>query len=144
MTAGILKSQSNQDELHRLVNDFCNGILAEEGCRRLDGLLESDDSARQYYNNFMFLHAALYADHASLSHVDVESAEASDERESSLPRLARTRAPLRSSWITLAATLLGVAAVSSWLTYKVTQSRLASRSAGSIASAGSATRRSGR
>ena len=76
MSAGTLK-----DELSRLVNDFCNGILTEDGCRRLDALLESDESARQFYNNFMFLHAALYADHATLSHVDGESAEANEERE---------------------------------------------------------------
>ena len=53
-------------ELNRLISDFCNGTSSEADVRRLDTLLEGDESARQIYNNYMFLHAALYADHACI------------------------------------------------------------------------------
>ncbi len=49
-----------------MVGEFCHGTLAESDGELLDAVLESDAEARRFYNNYMFLHAELYAQHAKL------------------------------------------------------------------------------
>ena len=113
----------SDDELHRLVGEFCHGTLSEAEGTLLDALLEGDADARQFYNNYMFLHAELYAQHADM---DCESLathlEEREERSAGVGRPAASRS--RTSWLALAATLLGVAAGSSWLTYLATRSAI--------------------
>jgi hypothetical protein len=106
----------NQDELYRLVAEHCHGTIAEDDGAALDALLASDATAREFYNNYMFLHAELYTQHASM---DCETLAAKiEQREFDLMTAADTSAPAsRAPWLALAATLLGVAIGSSWLTY---------------------------
>jgi hypothetical protein len=115
--------QSN--ELNRLVGDFCNGTSSETDVCRLDALLERDESARHFYNNYMFLHAALYADHASIPlDMEADGASSDEERVSRVAKRAeKARTGMPSSWVILAASFIGVAALSSWLTYVSTHSR---------------------
>ncbi|MGD9634832.1 MAG: FecR domain-containing protein [Pirellulales bacterium] len=106
----------SQDELYRLLAEHCHGTINEADAAALNALLAADADARQFYNNYMFLHAELYTQHASL---DCESLAAQiEQRELDLAHAAMLAAPAsRIPWLALAATLLGVAIGSSWLTY---------------------------
>jgi hypothetical protein len=119
-----MTSQPASDELNRLVNDYCNGTSLAEDMRRLDEILSCDGEARRFYNNFMFLHAALYADQASAARAD-EVQITCDVPE---PKFARSSvvgfAKLRKAWLAMAASLIAVAAVSSWVTYRATKASL--------------------
>jgi len=119
--------------LGRLVGALCDGTITPGDTDQLDSLLTSDKEARQFYNNYMFLHAELYSQHASL-----EAVEAGPNRESRISDCGLERAgassplytgqkigqgsPARPAmrWLAIAATIIGVAAASSWLTYEVT------------------------
>jgi FecR protein len=124
-------------EMNRLVSDFCNGTSSEADIHRLDSLLEGDESARQIYNNYMFLHAALYADHACIPLDDDETGAAKcapgNDQQAVRPRsaAAKIHSSIRTSWIVLAASFIGIAAASSWLTYRATQSHNLANSSGS-------------
>ena len=110
----------SHDELQQLAAEVCHGTLSEGAAARLEAVLESDADARRFYNNYMFLHAELYTQSASLG---CESLVARiEEREAEFARQALLvpRAP-RISSLALAATLLAVAVGSSWLTYMLTQ-----------------------
>ena len=65
----MIDERSN-DELDGLLSRLCDGTITADDAGRLDALLSSDDAARQSYNNYMFLHAELYAQHASLEAVE--------------------------------------------------------------------------
>ena len=52
-------------ELGRLVGAMCDGTISADDTGQLDSLLTTDDNARQFYNNYMFLHAELYSQHAA-------------------------------------------------------------------------------
>ena len=106
----------SNDELQRLVGEFCHGTLSVADGELLDAVLAGDSEARQFYNNYMFLHAELYSQHASVG--CEELAARIEEREAELAR-SSLLAPRRSrlSWLAIAAAILGVAAGSSWLTY---------------------------
>ncbi|MEX2091669.1 MAG: FecR domain-containing protein [Pirellulales bacterium] len=106
----------SNDELQRLVGEFCHGTLSVADGDLLDAVLAGDSEARQFYNNYMFLHAELYSQHASVG--CEELAARIEEREAELAR-SSLLAPRRSrlSWLAIAAAILGVAAGSSWLTY---------------------------
>lgn len=106
----------SQHELQRMVGEFCHGTLAEADGALLDKVLEKDIEARQFYNNYMFLHAELYAQHANVGcQSAVESLERrAAEMEAVSPFAAR---PARLPWLAIAAALVGVAIGSSWLTY---------------------------
>ena len=58
------------DELRRLVGAMCDGTISAADAGQLDVLLTQDEEARQFYNNYMFLHAELYSQHASLEAVE--------------------------------------------------------------------------
>lgn len=104
------------DELERLVSSYCHGTLTEEEAATLNSLLETDASAREFYNNYMFLHAELYTQSASIG---CESLVARmEEREVEIARavlLAERRMP--HAWLAIAASLIAVAFGSSWLTF---------------------------
>lgn len=126
-----MTQHSSQDELYRLLSEHCHGTISAADNAALDALLASDTSARQFYNNYMFLHAELYSQHAS---IDCETLVAKiEERELDLAQAALLAAPAsRIPWLALAATLLGVAIGSSWLTYLATRNET---SAGQVATA---------
>lgn len=111
------------DELHRLVSEYCHGTLSEENAAVLNGMLETDADARAFYNNYMFLHAELYTQSAS---VGCESLVARmEEREAEIAQAAlleERRTPF--AWLAIAASLLAVACGSSWLTFMAMQSKV--------------------
>src|SRR3954463_9640633 len=96
-------------ELDHLLAALCNGTISADETARLDSLLEMNHDARRFYNNYMFLHAELYSQHASLEAVDVSA-------KASIPT-ADIRNRKAFHWLTIAAALVGVAVGSSWLTY---------------------------
>jgi hypothetical protein len=111
----------SNDELDRLLGEFCHGTLSDDDGALLDAALASDADARQFYNNYMFLHAELYTQLAS---VGCESLAARiEEREAEYVRSSLlVPRPAQFSWLAIAATILGVAVGSSWLTYLATKS----------------------
>jgi hypothetical protein len=122
-------------ELGGLVGAMCNGTITAAETGQLDELLAEDEGARQFYNNYMFLHAEMYSQHASLEAVEgvgncgfriSDCGLKNMEHFDSNPRSA-IRNPKFLPWLAIAAGLIGVAAVSSWVTYAVT-SRYANRS----------------
>ncbi|MCC6493447.1 MAG: FecR domain-containing protein [Pirellulales bacterium] len=126
------------DRLLEAVGQLCNGTLPESEGRQLDELLRDDPQARRLYTNYMWVHACLYAEGGSLV---ADSATPASERPATSPdygqRLDLASGPpaaqaLRSRawWVALAATILGVAAFSSWLTYRLTDGRRLAHSPG--------------
>ncbi len=115
-----MRSSISNDELHRLVSEYCHGTISKEDGVLLDAALESDAEARQFYNNYLFMHAELYTQLAS---VGCESLVARiEEREAEFARSAFSAPPApRHSWLAIAAALLAVAAGSSWFTYFASQ-----------------------
>src|SRR2546423_1195564 len=57
-------------ELGVLIGAMCDGTITADESGRLDTLLASNKNARQFYNNYMFLHAELYSQHASVEAVE--------------------------------------------------------------------------
>src|SRR6476660_2658898 len=118
--------------LERLVGAMCDGTITADDTGQLNALLTGDDEARRFYNNYMFLHAELYSQHASLEAVESGGDFGLERAGSSLTpgevmKTASQPMPLSRklfAWLAVAAALLGVAAVSSWVTYALT-SRLA-------------------
>ncbi|HEX5471826.1 MAG TPA: FecR domain-containing protein, partial [Lacipirellulaceae bacterium] len=116
-----------KDDLGRWVGAMCDGTISDEDMGQLDSLLTNEIEARRYYNNYMFLHAELYSQHASLEAVEddcelrmaggrlgmADSLKVKPQSEIRNPKFVR--------WLALAAALIGVAAVSSWVTYSVTR-----------------------
>lgn len=99
-------------ELERLTAAMCNGTITAAEAGQLDELLKHDAAARAFYNNYLFLHGELYSQHAALG------AETELRQEVSEPVAHRSPSPKAwSSWFAVAAALVGVAAVSSWLTH---------------------------
>jgi FecR protein len=111
----------SQHELQRMVGEFCHGTLVDADSTLLDAVLEKDAEARQFFNNYMFLHAELYAQHANL---DCESAvESLEQQTAEIAGVSHVIArPARFLWLAIAAALVGVAIGSSWLTFWVTTS----------------------
>ena len=58
------------DGLGRLVGAMCDGTITADDTGQLNALMTQDEEARRFYNNYMFLHAELYSQHASLEAVD--------------------------------------------------------------------------
>src|SRR6267142_6574408 len=59
------------DELGRLVGAMCDGTITAEDTGQLDALLTKNEEARRFYNNYMFLHAELYSQHAAAPIADL-------------------------------------------------------------------------
>src|SRR5262249_59647261 len=101
-----------QADLHRLVGEFCHGTLSEADAATLDATLAGDLDARQFYNNYMFLHAELYTQHASIGCETLAARIEEHEAELVHAALFPPRRP-RFSRMALAATILAVAIGSS-------------------------------
>ena len=52
-------------ELETLVSAMCNGTINADESVRLDSLLTADPTAREFYNNCMFLHGELFSQNAA-------------------------------------------------------------------------------
>ena len=82
-------------ELGRLVGAMCDGAVSADDTEQLDLLLERNEEARRFYNNYMFLHAELYTQHVSLEVVESEEdlelriAYCESERAGSSPTICR-------------------------------------------------------
>jgi len=115
-----LSGQISNDEQHRLLGEFCQGTISAADAAVLDAALEGDAAVRAFYNNYMFLHAELYSQHADVSCEELAARIAEREVEIAVTGVSPLRSP-RFTWLALAATLLGVAVGSSWLTYLASQ-----------------------
>jgi hypothetical protein len=107
------------DELGRLVGAMCDGTISVDDSGQLDSLLTTDEDARRFYNNYMFLHAELYSQHAAVG-ASRESRVACYEQgrvEGREPESVLSLSRKRFSWLAIAAGLIGVAVASSWATY---------------------------
>ncbi len=100
------------NELEHLAGAMCNGTITAEEASQLDAQLTNTASARQFYNNYMFLHGELYSQHASFIGQEPKVKELVIETASHSTRWNGWQA-----WLVIAAALVGVAAVSSWLTH---------------------------
>lgn len=112
------------DDLDRLVGALCDGTLTSDDYARLDALLAGDDKARRFYNDYIFLHAELYSQHASIgdiSDLGLRIADLSRADSSPTPIDADHVRALKSRlrWAAAAAALICVAVGSSLLTYLV-------------------------
>jgi hypothetical protein len=129
-------------ELASLFDRLCDGTLTDDQAQQLDNVLSKDEAARQSYNNYMYLHAELYAQHASVEVAESGSdfgfrilecglVEAGSETGRSLIAKRSQRA---FPWWAVAAVIVGIAAFSSWGTYLATRAT----STNAVASADSA------
>jgi hypothetical protein len=98
----------------RLIGAMCDGVITADEAAQLDSRLTHDLVARHFYNNYLFLHGELYSQHAAAACCapQVESRELVGA--SSATRLKAWRTQLA-----IAAAVVGVSAVSSWLTYSL-------------------------
>ncbi|MFO0791267.1 MAG: FecR domain-containing protein [Pirellulales bacterium] len=116
-----------ETELERLVGAMCNSTITAEETAQLDSLLASDATARAFYNDYMFLHGELYSRHAALGTADGRAIAVVESVENVATAAAASRRTWRT-WFSVAAALVGVATLSSWLTSAV--GNRAERSAG--------------
>jgi hypothetical protein len=122
----------DHNELQDLLAALCAGKITLQEARRLDDLVTEHPAAREAYLDFMAVEAELHASHsfgaasalADSAHPNVSAPHC---RFSFLPQSLR-----RGYWFALAASVLGVAVVSSLFTVAVLQSN---RSAGPVAAA---------
>jgi hypothetical protein len=129
-------SVTYQEELGRMVGDMLGGTMTAEDVKRLDSLLSQDEDARRFYNNYMYLHAELYSQHASLEAVEsgsdfglpisgceLEQAGSNPDRVEiglgAAQESPQTRKRYR--WLAIAAAVVIGAGVSSWVTYSLTR-----------------------
>jgi ferric-dicitrate binding protein FerR (iron transport regulator) len=98
-----------EHNLMRLVGAMCNGTITADEAAELDSMLTSNPAARAFYNNYAFMHGELYSQHAALA------ASRDCDVEMRKPASSEGRRPW-AKWFAIAAALVGVAAVSSWLT----------------------------
>lgn len=110
-------AQPSHDELDRLVSGLCNGTLAAAECGRLDDLLRTDDGARQFYNNYMFLHAELYSQHSYRG--EQLGATTTADAPVVVAGGRRRRRSTRPTWLAIAVSLVGVATITGLLTYSL-------------------------
>jgi FecR protein len=123
---------TRNDDLGRLVGAMCNGTITADDTGQLDALLTRNEDARRFYNDYMFLHAELYSQHASLDAVEsgadcgLAGADLSSTPGAVGESASRATSLNRKqyAWLAVAAALVGVAAVSSWVTYAVTGGRV--------------------
>ena len=55
-----------ENELSRLVGAMCDGTITSDEAARLDVLVQQDAAAREFYNNYLFMHGELYSQHAAV------------------------------------------------------------------------------
>ena len=95
------------------VGEVCDGTLTAEDCGRLDALLRGDKAARRFYNDYLFLHAELYSQHASVAKIADSGLRLPDSSAADSKPQSAMRNPKSRFWWAMAAALIGVAAGSS-------------------------------
>jgi hypothetical protein len=120
-----MNSPWSTDRLLEAIGQLCNGTINEADGRELDELLAEDPQARRLYTNYMWMHACLYAEGGSLGAAADESENAGGRLHFESAHLSVLANPSaspylrgRGMWAAVAATLIGVAAFSSWMTYQ--------------------------
>ena len=119
-----MKESWSTDRLMDAIGQLCNGTVSEADGRELDELLAEDAPARRVYTNYMWMHACLYAEGgtlaAGLEEGSVDGGRLhfeADQRSEPANPSPGLRLRGRGMWVAMAATLMGVAAFSSWMTY---------------------------
>ena len=103
-------------ELNRLVGAMCDGTITSDETVQLDSRLQQDPAARQFYNNYLFLHGELYSQNAA----GVNSLKSRVEGRGPEGKWAKAyRSNEWRRWVAIAAAVVGVAAVSSWVTQEL-------------------------
>jgi hypothetical protein len=120
-------TSARDNELLRLVGAICDGTITDNESATLNGMITTDAAARAFYNNYVFMHGELYSRHVKLGACDVPVIEVQKVADNS-------RSVNWRNWLAIAAALIGVALVSSWLAYslggKVGRSNIAQRTQG--------------
>ncbi|MCC7476645.1 MAG: FecR domain-containing protein [Pirellulales bacterium] len=112
-----------ESELALLIDAVCDGTISSAQMERLDAVLRADQTAREYYNNVLFLHGELYSQHASGFEAEslaeamlgIQHVELAAERREGIGKASRGSSQWKN-WLAISIALLGVAAVSSWVT----------------------------
>ena len=126
-------SNAQSPNLQELLCSLSNGTLSEGEGEQLDALLGSDAAARQKYLEHMAVEAELFASHAQAEcpavNADCDMVELASVGQSAQGTLAATSSDSTSpadrrqirwrSVLAVAASLIGVAVASSWLTLVV-------------------------
>jgi hypothetical protein len=120
-------TSARENELLRLVGAICDGTITDNESATLNAVITTDAAARAFYNNYVFMHGELYSRHVKLGACDVPVIEVQKVADNS-------RSANWQQWLAIATALIGVALVSSWLTYslggKVGRSNIAQRTQG--------------
>ncbi|MCA9235585.1 MAG: FecR domain-containing protein [Planctomycetales bacterium] len=156
MTARSAIADMPRDRLIELIGALCNGVISDADGGRLDEVLRDSAAARTIYTNYMWMHGSLYGDAGELLQGAAGRQAADDDPEVDAPSTGRrvdARNTARGSqpaqdlparrrggqWLALAASLMGVAVLSSMLTRTWDATRQASVAARNSAAAGDAT-----
>jgi hypothetical protein len=122
-----MKGHWSTDQLLDAVGQLCNGAIGDADGRELDELLAEDPQARRLYTNYMWMHACLYAEGASLGDSGAGLENESDRLQFDpqtavplTPQLVGGEAQRLGAWLFIAAAIFGVAAFSSWMTHRLT------------------------
>jgi len=111
-----MMAADRERELDRLVGEMCDGTITSDETAQLDTRLREDSTARQFYNNYLFLHGELYSQHAA-------GGNSLGSRVEGRGPEGNTAKALRfngwTGWVGIAAAVVGVAAVSSWVTQTI-------------------------
>jgi ferric-dicitrate binding protein FerR (iron transport regulator) len=110
----------SERDLHRLVGEFCHGTITEADAALLNAALESDPQAREFYNNYMFLHAELFTQHVCVEQDEHTTACGIPAADASRPSKVSAVRPGGRSWFALAAAIAAIAIGSSLLTFLAT------------------------
>jgi hypothetical protein len=105
-----------EQELERLVGAMCEGTITEADAARLDERIQQDARAREFYNNYMFLHGELYSRHAAGAEIGLGSSVEPSTGSGQGSQESEVAGSRWRQWFAIAAALVGVAAVSSWAT----------------------------
>lgn len=120
-------------ELQRLLAAWCNDALDGEDAERLQRALETDPEARRFYLQYAAVEAELRSVHSGGAWAGAQLAEAAMQDEPSLAPTAgvaprrepaersrsRGRRGRHGATVAIAASLIGIAAIASWVAYRV-------------------------
>ena len=116
--------RSNRNELQRLLAAWCNDTISSEEVDRLEELLHDDPMARQTYLEYATTEAELHSTFADSFHSELEDEGVAlatfkpilDARDGFQQK--NSHGWNSTKWMFLAASLIGVAVVSSWVTWQ--------------------------
>jgi hypothetical protein len=131
-----MKGGWSNERLLEAAGQLCNGTIDDATGRELDQLLADDPQARRLYTNYMWIHACLYAEGGALEGPGEGIAAGADRLHLAVVDAANpspSPSPRgRGLWLALAASLIGVAAFSSWLTSVIVDGRQVAQNTPSV------------